>query len=462
VRYALSNSFGFGGNNCSLVFGKAQPEQHEQHEHHLVPTPPTLYIEGPAFWTPTLPGWDAARAAFRGEGALSDPPAKRPAPQVLAPAERRRAPDTVALALEVAAAAMSASGRNAADVPCVFTSAHGDLSINDYMCGTLATDPKVLSPTKFHNSVHNAAVGYWTIGTGCMAASNAISAYEHSFAAGLLEAAVQCAADQEAVLLVGYDTPTVGALTSVTDSRGLLAVALVLAPAPTERTVATLTWSLVGSAQAATAPRRRAPMRRSRWPASTRWPTRWGCTSRWRSSMRARTRASICPCPPRCPFGFRSNPPNQSPGADPMTDTALDSFDAVIMGGGLAGLTLALQLRQRFADLRVLVLERRAHPVPHAAHKVGESSVEIGAHYFDTVLGLKAHMDERSCASSAFASSSAKGVATSTRSPRSARAATCRCPATRSTAASSRTSWPRRPPGRACASSTAHWCAAST
>ena len=68
--------------------------------------------------------------------------------------------------------------------------------------------------------------------------------------------------------------------------------------------------------------------------------------------------------------------------------------DAVIMGGGLAGLTLALQLKQRFADLDVLVLERRTHPVPHAAHKVGESSVEIGAHYFDTVLGLKAHMDD--------------------------------------------------------------------
>jgi len=213
-------------------------------------TPPTLYIEGPAFWTPTLPGWDAARAAFRGEGALADPPAKRPAPQVLAPAERRRAPDTVALALEVAAATMAASGRNAADVPCVFTSAHGDLSINDYMCGTLATDPKMLSPTKFHNSVHNAAVGYWTIGTGCMAASNAVSAYQHSFASGLLEAAVQSASDQEPVLLVGYDTPTVGALTSVTDSRGLLAVALVIAPAPTERTVAALQWSVLGGADA--------------------------------------------------------------------------------------------------------------------------------------------------------------------------------------------------------------------
>jgi hypothetical protein len=216
--------------------------------------PPTLYLEGPAFWTPTLPGWDAARAAFRCEGGLADPPAKRPSPQVLPPAERRRAPDTVALALEVAAASMAGAGRNAADVPCVFVSAHGDLSINDYMCSTLATDPTVLSPTRFHNSVHNAAVGYWTIGTGCMAASNSVSAYENSFAAGLLEAAVQCAADHSPVLLVGYDTPTVGALTSVTDSQGLLAVALVIAPERTERTVASFDWSIESGNGAAPAP----------------------------------------------------------------------------------------------------------------------------------------------------------------------------------------------------------------
>ncbi len=68
--------------------------------------------------------------------------------------------------------------------------------------------------------------------------------------------------------------------------------------------------------------------------------------------------------------------------------------DVVIMGGGLAGLTLALQLKKRFAGIDVLVVERRPHPVPIAAHKVGESSVEIGAHYFDTVLGLKQHMQQ--------------------------------------------------------------------
>ncbi len=68
--------------------------------------------------------------------------------------------------------------------------------------------------------------------------------------------------------------------------------------------------------------------------------------------------------------------------------------DVIVMGGGLAGLTLALQLKKRFAGIDVLVVERRPHPVPIAAHKVGESSVEIGAHYFDTVLGLKPHMQE--------------------------------------------------------------------
>lgn len=206
---------------------------------------PTLYIEGPAFWAPTLPGWDVARAAFRGEGGLTDPPARRPSPQMLAPAERRRAPDTVALALEVATASVAATGRQATDLPCVFASAHGDLTINDYMSSTLASTPTQLSPTRFHNSVHNAAVGYWTIGTGCTQASNSLAAYEHSFAAGLLEAAAQCAADQRPVLLVAFDIAAVGALASVTTSRGLLAVALVLAPAPGAHTVAAFDWSLV-------------------------------------------------------------------------------------------------------------------------------------------------------------------------------------------------------------------------
>jgi len=211
---------------------------------------PTLYIEGPAFWAPTLPGWDVARAAFRGEGGPVQPPARRPSPQVLPPAERRRAPDSVAIALEVASAAVQASARRAADLPCVFASAHGDLAINDYMCATLASQPTLLSPTRFHNSVHNAAVGYWTIATGCQAASNSVSAFTASFAAGLLEAATESAADAQAVLLTAFDVQAVGPLASALSSDGMLAAALVLAPLATERTVAAFDWELVPGAPA--------------------------------------------------------------------------------------------------------------------------------------------------------------------------------------------------------------------
>ena len=71
------------------------------------------------------------------------------------------------------------------------------------------------------------------------------------------------------------------------------------------------------------------------------------------------------------------------------------SYDVVVLGGGLAGLTLAIQLKQRVPDLDVLVAERNEHPPPQAAHKIGESTVEGGVHYFSDILGLRAHLDEK-------------------------------------------------------------------
>jgi hypothetical protein len=184
-------------------------------------------IEGVAFWTRGLPTWADARAFVREGVQPADAPA-RPSPQLLAPNERRRAPESVAVALEVALAACQAAGRDPATLPSVFASTHGDLAITDYICSTLATDPAGLSPIRFHNSVHNAAAGYWTIGNGCTEPATAISAYDASFAQGLLEALAQVHAGAPAVLLVAYDTAATGPLQEVSRSTGLLGAGLVL------------------------------------------------------------------------------------------------------------------------------------------------------------------------------------------------------------------------------------------
>lgn len=223
----------------------------------------TLGIDGVAFWSPSLPDWPTAAAALRGEAlpVATTPPARRPAPALLAANERRRAPDSVLMALQVASAAVADAGADAATLASVFTSAHGDLPIIDALCTTLASDPLLLSPTRFHHSVHNAASGYWAIASGCQAPSTALAAFDHSFAAGLLEAACQCAADDQPVLLVAFDTEAVGATASTNRSRGLLALALVLSPRPGPRSRWTLQWQLQDGA--ATPPPLHSPAARS-------------------------------------------------------------------------------------------------------------------------------------------------------------------------------------------------------
>ena len=79
-------------------------------------------------------------------------------------------------------------------------------------------------------------------------------------------------------------------------------------------------------------------------------------------------------------------------GAD-VKGAAVESTDVVVLGGGLAGLCLAIQLKQRDPSLAVTVLERRVGAAPDAAFKVGESTVEIGAHYFAETLGLREHLE---------------------------------------------------------------------
>jgi hypothetical protein len=201
-----------------------------------------VFVEGIGVWSTALADFAALKAQERGE--LVAPPAPRPPASVLPANERRRAPESVLLAVEVAGQAVAMSGRAASELPCVFSSAYGDQLISDYMCTTLAQAPTELSPTRFHNSVHNAPAGYWTIATGCHAPSSAISAGHASFGAGLLEAAALCITEQQPVLLVCSDIAGHGPLGEMTGTQTSFGCALVLSPQADERSLMRLDLTL--------------------------------------------------------------------------------------------------------------------------------------------------------------------------------------------------------------------------
>ncbi len=71
-----------------------------------------------------------------------------------------------------------------------------------------------------------------------------------------------------------------------------------------------------------------------------------------------------------------------------------ETADVAIVGGGLAGLSLALQLRDTLDELSIVVVEKSTFPVTEAAHKVGESTVELATHYFANVLNLREHLSK--------------------------------------------------------------------
>ncbi|TAN03733.1 MAG: hypothetical protein EPN36_11420 [Rhodanobacteraceae bacterium] len=191
-------------------------------------------VAGIGAWLQGAPDWPSLRGVLRGEHGLAEDAPARPAANVLPAAERRRAPDGVRLAAEVAAQACAMAGSDPATLPCVFASTHGEVAITDYVCATLAQAPLELSPTKFHNSVLNAPAGYWTIAAGCGAASNAVTAYHHSFAAGLLEAATLACAEATPVLFASCDVASAGPLAEMTRTTLAFGTALVLAPEPAD------------------------------------------------------------------------------------------------------------------------------------------------------------------------------------------------------------------------------------
>lgn len=204
----------------------------------------TAYVRGVGLLGPGLADWQSGASVIAGTAPYHPAPAVLPVPQALPAAERRRTGATVKLAIGVAQQAVAAAAIDPVRLAAVFASSGGDGLICHEICETLATEDRQISPTRFHNSVHNAAAGYWSIATGATAPSSAICAYDGSFAAGLLEALIQIAVSGAPALLSAYETPypePLRAKRPVPDSFG---AAMVLTPTPEAASLARITAAL--------------------------------------------------------------------------------------------------------------------------------------------------------------------------------------------------------------------------
>lgn len=179
---------------------------------------------------PGLSDWARGQGLLRDSTAWHSAPTEVPAPQRLPATERRRAGQIVKASIVVADQALAMAGLDAGAIATVFTSSTGDPLNCHLLCEALAAPEPVVSPTRFTNSVHNAPAGYWHIAAASRAPSTSLAAFDASFAAGLLEAAVQCAASGAPVLLVAADVPYPEPLHAVRPVADVMAVALLLAP----------------------------------------------------------------------------------------------------------------------------------------------------------------------------------------------------------------------------------------
>ena len=190
-------------------------------------------IEGIGAIGPGFTGWPEAREILRGGAALAGRATALPAPERLPAAERRRVGKGVRVALAAGLEAVAASGRDARDCTAVFASSSADGDICSAICEVLASEDRAVSPTRFHNSVHNAPGGYWGIATGSMKAADTLCAFDGSPVAGLLEAGARLAQQPgEPVVLVAHDAPYPEPLNALRPLPDAIAFALALAGGP--------------------------------------------------------------------------------------------------------------------------------------------------------------------------------------------------------------------------------------
>ena len=212
--------------------------------------PLQAWIDGVGFLAPGLPDWPSARAVLRGEQAIGTSAAVLQAPAILPPAERRRASRVVKLALTIGLEAAAQAGTDIATLATVFAASGADGHNCHALCEQLASDDRQISPTRFHNSVHNAAAGYWGIATLSQAPCQVICAYDASFGAGLLDALAQVVVDRQPTLLIAYDSEYPEPLHSKRPLPDVAGIALLLAPERSTRSLAQVAVSLDDSTAA--------------------------------------------------------------------------------------------------------------------------------------------------------------------------------------------------------------------
>jgi hypothetical protein len=203
-----------------------------------------VHVEGIGLYGPGLTGWSDTRAVLAGAAPIEIAPVKLPAPEALPPAERRRVGLALKLAMAAAFEAVRQAGADAAALAAVFSSTGGDCDNCHLILEGLAAADRTVSPTRFHNSVHNMPAGYWSIATACMAPTTSLCAYDATFAAGLLEAACQTTSTQAPCLLVAYDTAYPEPLFAQRPIPHAFGVGLVLSPRRTEKSLYTLSIAL--------------------------------------------------------------------------------------------------------------------------------------------------------------------------------------------------------------------------
>lgn len=193
-------------------------------------SPLQAFVTGIGLIAPGLPDWTTAAAVLRGEQAHAPAPTVLPVPELLPPAERRRASRVIKLSLGVGLDAVKQAGADASTLATVFAASGADGHNCHALCEQLAGEDRQISPTRFHNSVHNAAAGYWGIATRSMAPCQVIGAFDASFGAGLLDALAQVAVDGQPVLLIAYDSEYPAPLHAKRDTPDCGGVALLLSP----------------------------------------------------------------------------------------------------------------------------------------------------------------------------------------------------------------------------------------